>query len=161
MKNTTLNKILIGIIAGLILILISGTISGLSKKESRKPEVLLQQGKAVNLSKPADTEIVSYYEIGSIRILTAQEEAKKNGYVMVVNPWLAYPEGDTVFFEEIARKRGIVKGIVSSYFSAHTREDLLKITEVSVEQELLELINQQFSLGKISDIYFTDYIFLD
>lgn len=162
-KKVKLDYILYAIIIGLLIVLIIGTITGLANKRNSEPEVLLQQGKAVNLSKPANTDIVSYYEIGNIRIVTPSEEPEneQEGCVLVVNPWLSYAEGDTVFYEEIARKRGVIKGICTTYFSERSKEYLLSITETKVEQELMDLINAQLSLGKIQDLYFTDYIFLE
>lgn len=162
-KKVKLDYILYAIIIGLLIVLIIGTIIGLANKRNSEPEVLLQQGKAVNLSKPANTDIVSYYEIGNIRIVTPSEEPEneQEGCVLVVNPWLSYAEGDTVFYEEIARKRGVIKGICTTYFSERSKNHLLSITEQKVEQELIELINAQLSLGKVQDVYFTDYIFLE
>jgi len=162
-KKVKLDYILYAIIIGLLIVLIIGTITGLANKRNSQPEVLLQQGKAVNLSKPANTDIVSYYEIGNIRIVTPSEEPEneQEGCVLVVNPWLSYAEGDTVFYEEIARKRGVIKGICTTYFSERSKNHLLSITEQKVEQELIELINAQLSLGKVQDVYFTDYIFLE
>ena len=162
-KKGKLDYILYAIIIGLLIVLIIGTITGLANKRNSEPEVLLQQGKAVNLSKPANTDIVSYYEIGNIRIVTPSEEPEneQEGCVLVVNPWLSYAEGDTVFYEEIARKRGVIKGICTTYFSERSKNHLLSITEQKVEQELIELINAQLSLGKVQDVYFTDYIFLE
>lgn len=162
-KKVKLDYILYAIIIGLLIVLIIGTITGLANKRNSEPEVLLQQGKAVNLSKPANTDIVSYYEIGNIRIITPSEEPEneQEGCVLVVNPWLSYAEGDTVFYEEIARKRGVIKGICTTYFSERSKNHLLSITETKVEQELIELINAQLSLGKVQDVYFTDYIFLE
>ena len=165
-----LNTVLYSIIIALVIVLIIGTITGLVKKnESPSDEVLLQQGKAINLSAPANTDFVAYYEIGSIRIVTTKNSNNEvnsqndleNTCVLVVNPWVSYAEGDTVFYEEIARKRGVIKGICTTYFSERSKDHLLSITETKVEQELMELINAQFSLGKIQDLYFTDYIFLE
>ena len=165
-----LNNVLYSIIIALVIVLIIGTITGLIKKnESPSDEVLLQQGKAINLSAPANTDFVAYYEIGSIRIVTTKNSNNEvnsqndleNTCVLVVNPWVSYAEGDTVFYEEIARKRGVIKGICTTYFSERSKEYLLSITETKVEQELMELINAHLSLGKIQDLYFTDYIFLE
>lgn len=165
-----LNTVLYSIIIALVIVLIIGTITGLVKKnESPSDEVLLQQGKAINLSAPANTDFVAYYEIGSIRIVTTKklnnevnsQNDLENTCVLVVNPLVSYAEGDTVFYEEIARKRGVIKGICTTYFSERSKEYLLSITETKVEQELMELINAQLSLGKIQDLYFTDYIFLE
>ena len=165
-EKIKLDYILYSIIIGLLIVLLIGTITGLLKKRNSEPEVLLQQGKAVNLSKPANTDVVSYYEIGNIRIVTpsetqSEDDAENKGCVLVVNPWLSYPEGDTVFYEEIARKRGVIKGICPTYFSERSKEHLLSITEKKVEQDLIKLINAQLSLGKVQDVYFTDYIFLE
>ena len=165
-----LNTVLYSIIIALVIVLIIGTITGFVKKnESPSDEVLLQQGKAINLSAPANTDFVAYYEIGSIRIVTTKNSNNEvnsqndleNTCVLVVNPWVSYAEGDTVFYEEIARKRGVIKGICTTYFSERSKEYLLSITETKVEQELMDLINAQLSLGKIQDLYFTDYIFLE
>ena len=165
-----LNTVLYSIIIALVIVLIIGTITGFVKKnESPSDEVLLQQGKAINLSAPANTDFVAYYEIGSIRIVTTKKSNNEvnsqndleNTCVLVVNPWVSYAEGDTVFYEEIARKRGVIKGICTTYFSERSKEYLLSITETKVEQELMELINAHLSLGKIQDLYFTDYIFLE
>lgn len=160
LKNDDLNKILLGIIAGLVLVILAGTVIGLTKKKSQKPEVLISKGKAENLAPPADTNVVDYYDLGKIRIVTAA--MKENfGTPMVINPWLAYPEGDTVFYEELARKRGVIKGIFQKYFTTHTKAELLSSTETTINEELLKEINTQLSLGKILDIYFTDYLFLE
>ena len=165
-----LNTVLYSIIIALVIVLIIGTITGFVKKnESPSDEVLLQQGKAINLSAPANTDFVAYYEIGSIRIVTTKNSNNEvnsqndleNTCVLVVNPWVSYAEGDTVFYEEIARKRGVIKGICTTYFSERSKDHLLSITETKVEQELMDLINAQLSLGKIQDLYFTDYIFLE
>lgn len=175
-----LNTVLYSIIIALVIVLIIGTITGLTKKTEPSPKVLLQQGKAINLSAPANTDFVAYYEIGRIRIVTSktldknsknlntQAESQNNSQsdventcVLVVNPWISYAEGDTVFYEELARKRGVIKGIFTTYFSERSKEHLLSITETQVEQELIELINAQLSLGKVQGVYFTDYIFLE
>ena len=61
----TLDKILLAIIAGLVLVLITGTIVGLSRKKQQTPQKLISEGKAVSLMAPADTTDVTYYEGGS------------------------------------------------------------------------------------------------
>ena len=64
-------------------------------------------------------------------------------------------------FEELARKRLIITGIFTSYFGAYTKVELLSRTEDKIKQDILEQINEQMSLGKISGIYLTDYIFIE
>lgn len=167
MDRTFINKILISIIIGLILVIITGTILVKTQHKNQSPEILLSQGKAVSLMEPADDSVIAYYKLDTIRIITAESMAddkasdESTGTVLVITPWLAYPAGDTVFYEELARKRGVIKGLLTSYFSARTKNQLLEETEVFIEDKLKNQINDTLSLGKISDIYFTDYIFLE
>ncbi len=165
LKFTNFEKILLAIILGLILVIVAGTIIVKTqqkdqKAQSQNSQELISQGKAVSLMAPSDDTQVAYYELGKIRITTKAENADEGGTILLVSPWLAYPAGDTVFYEEIARKSGLVKGIFQTYFSEHTKTQLLQETEPKIEENLKSQINAQLSLGKISDIYFTDYIFL-
>lgn len=161
MKSEQLNKILTVIIALLLFVILVGTIAGLLKKKKQTPEVLIAQGKAVSLMAPASTDEVAYFELGTIRISTAREDSEEGGSVMILSPWLAYPAGDTVFYEELSRKSGSLKGIFQAYFSARTKNQLLSETEEKIVQIIIEEINADLALGKISAIYFTDYLFLE
>jgi len=161
LEFTSFQKILLSIILGLILVIVAGTIMALTGKKNTTPEVLLAQGKAVSLMAPVDDSVIAYYELGRSRIVTKTENTDDLGTVLVIAPYLAYPAGDTVFYEELARKRGLIKGILTSYFQERTKNQLLAETEERIEKVLLEQINEQLALGQISDIYFTDYIFLE
>ena len=159
-NRTLLNKILTLIIAFLLLVIFLGTIFGLLSKKRNTPEVLISQGKAVSLMAPSDTDQVSYFELGTIRISTAGNNSTP-GTILVLSPWVAYPSGDTVFFEELSRKKGAIKGIFSAYFSSRTKNELLSETEEKIEAVIKQEINADLALGQISDIYFTDYLFLE
>lgn len=156
------NRILISIIGFLIAIIFAGTIFGIANKKNNKPEVLISQGKAINLAAPANTDIVEYYQLGTIRIITNPDSKIEDdtGSAFVISPWLAYPMGDTVFYEEIARKQGSIKAIFSQYFAEKTQSQILALGEEKITADLMESINQQLSLGKISEVFFTDFIFL-
>ena len=119
-----------------------------------------------NLNKKLDDKIAAYTGLGTIRCITAPDTTASDeqdlvGTVVVVTPWLAYPEGDTVFYEELARKRMVISSIFTTYFSTRTKVQLLSTTEDKIKAELMSQINEQMSLGKISAIYLTDYIFLE
>lgn len=160
-NHDLLNKILLGIIAGLLLVILAGTIIGLVGKKKNTPEVLISQGKAVSLMAPSDTDEVAYFELGTIRVSCAAADSEESGSIMILSPWLAYPAGDTVFYEELSRKSGSIKGIFQAYFSARTKNQLLTETEERISQIIIEEINADLALGKVSDIYFTDYLFLE
>ena len=161
MKTELLNKILTIIIAVLLLVILIGTITGLVGKKKQTPQVLIAQGKAVSLMAPSDTDEIAYYELGTIRVSTAKDGSEESGSIMVLSPWLAYPAGDTVFYEELFRKSGSLKGIFQAYFSARSKNQLLAETEEKIVDIIMEEINADLALGKISGIYFTDYLFLE
>lgn len=163
MRNEVLlNRILLVIIGVLIALFFIGTIFGVANKKDKTPEVLISQGKAVNLAAPANTDVVEYYQLQTIRIITAVDEKIKDdtGCAFVISPWLAYPMGDTVFYEEIARKQGAIKAIFRQYFAEKTQAQILGLGEESINKELMQKINEQLSLGQIQSIFFTDFIFL-
>jgi hypothetical protein len=79
-----------------------------------------------NLNKKLDDKIAAYTGLGTIRCITAPDtsaadEEDQLGTVVVITPWLAYPEGDTVFYEELARKRMVISGVFTTYFSTRTK----------------------------------------
>lgn len=156
------------VIAGVLVVLIAaGTFIGLVKKGaanvdagSKSAQNLISKGKATALNAPVSDSVTAYFELGTIRLSTAPTK-KDESATLVISPWLSYPTEDDVFYEELAKKRSIIKGLFSSYFSGKTKAQLLGKTEEKITQELIEEINARLSLGKITGINFTDYIFIE
>lgn len=170
MKLPKLSKseiILYSIIAVLVLVILFVTIIGFASKKAAPGKNLRDSDPAPtvreieNLNKGSESKIAAYTGLGTIRCITAPQDEEDIGTVVVITPWLSYPEGDTIFFEELARKRLIISGIFTNYFSSYTKTELLSRTEDKIKEELQNKINEQLSLGKILQIYFTDYIFLE
>ena len=161
MKSSKLDKVLLYIIAGLIFILITGTIVGLISKKNNSVEVLMSEGKLENLVEPIDTDEIAYFELGRMRIIPKLDTDEEVATVMVISPWLSYPSGDTVFYEELSRKQGVIKGVFTTCFSSLTKDEILSLTEEKLINSLIDEINKKLSLGKISNIYYTDYLFLE
>ena len=162
-KTEILNKFLVAIIILLVIVIVTGTlITKLAPKKDASPKELIAQGKAVNLAQPADTSDIAYFELGTLRISTVnKDEENMLGIGMVLSPWLAYPAQDSVFYEELMRKKGLVKSVFQQYFSERTKEEILSQSEESIISTLLTEVNKKLSLGRVSDIYFTDYLFLE
>ena len=164
-----LDKILSIIVIILLITIFAGTVFALlkNKKSFQKQKQLISQGKAVSLMAPKNDNQFSYFNLGSLRVLTKpendslQETEQNMGTVLLVTPWISYPSDDTIFFEEISRKKTVITGIIQDYFSDYSKLELLTQTEVKIEENLIKEINNHLSLGKIQQIYFTDYIFLD
>lgn len=163
-----LDKILSIIVIILLITIFAGTIFALlkNKKSFQKQKQLISQGKAVSLMAPKNDNQFSYFNLGSLRVLTKPEndflqETQNMETVLLVTPWISYPSDDTIFFEEISRKKTVIAGIIQDYFSDYSKLELLTQTEVKIEENLIKEINNHLSLGKIQQIYFTDYIFLE
>ena len=169
LKFSKTDFILLIAIAAILGIILLGTVIGLATKKAAPGKNLRNDDpeptarEIENLNKHSDSPIAAYTGLGTIRCITAPQadNPEDAGTAVVITPWLSYPEDDTVFFEELARKRLIITGIFTSYFNACTKVELLSRTEDKIKQDLVEQINEQMSLGKIEGIYFTDYIFLE
>ena len=169
LKFSKTDFILLIAIAAILGIILLGTVIGLATKKAAPGKNLRNDDpeptarEIENLNKHSDSPIAAYTGLGTIRCITAPQadNPEDAGTAVVITPWLSYPEDDTVFFEELARKRLIITGIFTSYFGAYTKVELLSRTEDKIKQDLMEQINEQMSLGKISGIYLTDYIFLE
>ena len=171
--NLSLNRILIIIIISLCL-LISGVTTGglLSKKASfgknlrnADPEPTVKELESLN--KHSENKVAAYTGIGRIRTSTLAEKNSGSGtddggsaVPIVITPWFSYEESNFELYEELSRKRILITGIISKYFSERTEKELLSTSEEKIKADLLEEINGQLSLGKIQNIYFSDYIFL-
>lgn len=169
MKAETFNKILGAVAAGIAALIIAGTVIAFATKKAEPgknlrdadPEPTPRQIESLN--KKSLEKIDAYNGLGTLRAVTLADPTNPDntGFPVVVTPWFSYPAGDTTFYEELSRKRLIISGIITNYFSLHTKKQLLTLTEETIKSELLEQINSKLSLGKIVQIYFTDYIFLE
>lgn len=171
-KISSFNKTMIILIYTLLGIIIAGTIfSGIKRinsdgenKNTNQPVTLTpvpENTELQSLNKKSEKKISTYTGLGTIRAVTKIEEDEDFGTAIVMTPWFSYTEDDSAFFEELSRKRVPIIGIITNYFSSKTYSQLQKINEEKIKADLLNLINNQLSLGKISQIYFTDFIFLN
>lgn len=175
LKLSKFDYVLTAIIALLMIVIMGVTVVTLATQKGKPgknlrdadPEPTTRE--IENLNKKLDEKIAAYTGLGTIRCITAPEtepnpdnpDGINIGTAVVITPWLAYPEGDTVFYEELARKRILINGIFTNYFAMRTKNQLLAMPEEKIKLDLLNEINSSMTLGKISQVYFTDYIFIE
>lgn len=158
-----LNKILAVILCVIAVAIAGGTIIAFATGTAA-PGVSLR----VRDPSPTDRHVLSknkmaaYTGFSRIRAVTKPASNIENdiGTPLVITPWFTYPENDTAFYEEIARKSGVLQNIIILYFANYTEMELMAKGEDKIKNELLSELNAQLMLGKIPNIYFTDYIFL-
>lgn len=144
MNSQKFNQILIYIIFFLVFIILFGTFFwGLQFRPKTQQNEIFKN------------ETNSYFELGNLRIKT------QDSVLLVVSPYILYPENDVSFFEEISRKKILLKNVIQDYFDSKTKNQIIQIPEEKRESEILILINEKLSLGKISNIYFTNFMFFD
>ena len=80
---------------------------------------------------------------------------------VILAPYFTYEEGDTELNEELNLKMRHFRAIFADYFSAHTQKELTEKGEAEIKAELTEKINSELVLGKIKNLYFSEYIFLN
>lgn len=141
------------IVLGTIAALIAGKRPGLAYRKS-------DSASAAQIK--SGQKQMQFKEFGTLRTrLLPQEGSEEAGSVLLVTPWLSYENDDSAFYEELISKKNLFSSYILEFFSTKTKNQLLSIGEKEIKRLLLERFNSQLSLGKLSAIYFDDYIFLD
>lgn len=165
-NNTKLERILYYIIAAIISLIILVTIvASIVNLVSKKKNQLISDPlptEIESLNKKNGEEMAAFTGISTIRATTlASPDSDENPAILVLSPWFSYPEEDTEFYEELSRKRTLITSIITYYFSSKTKEEIIALPEETIKGDLLTEINGNLSLGKISQLYFTDFIFFE
>lgn len=167
-NNTKLERVLYYIIAGIVVfILLVSAIAGIAKAVNNKKNQLISDPlptEIESLNKKNGEDMAAFTGISTIRatLLSAPDAAEENNpELLVVTPWFSYPAEDTEFYEELSRKRTLITSIITYYFSSKTKQEILALSEDEIKGGLLTEINGNLSLGKISQLYFTDFVFFE
>ena len=163
-KESRLPKILLFVLIGVAVIFILGTVVAFASKKGNLGHAYRHSDpspeKVVNRSRRSSKKLTTT-NLGQMRVSIPGESDGKGKALLVVSPWFAYPEDDIQLFEEISQKDRLIKSLVSTYFSARTKSQLLALGEKKVKDELRSQINEQLVLGDIEALYFDEYIFFD
>lgn len=159
-----LDRILAYIIVFLAVLIVLGTVLSFATKRAGFGKNLRNQDPSPEnisaINKRNGEKDAAFNELGRLRIVTASPSENQAGSTLVVHPWISYPE-DSQFYEELYKKRSVIKSEITSYFSTKTKEQLTRTGEDEIKNQLCDRINQNLSLGKISGLYFTEYIFFE
>ncbi|MGL4981439.1 MAG: hypothetical protein ACRC4W_01040 [Treponemataceae bacterium] len=158
LQFTFFQKILLGIVAFILFIILFGTIFVFLTKKA-------QIGSGLRKTDPSPEQIIKtlnkntsiYSDIGQLRLVTADMPP----ITIILTPYFPYSLEDSAFYEEILQKAKKLKTIFFEYFAHRTKNELLQLGETGIKEEIIALINMEFVLGSISTIYFEDYLFLD
>ena len=103
--------------------------------------------------------MAAFTGISTIRATTLSSPSSTS--ILIITPWFSYPADDTEFYEELSRKRTLITSILTYYFSSKTKDEIIALPEETIKSALLTEINGNLSLGKLNQLYFTDFIFFE
>ena len=146
------------LIAGvLFFLLVLGSIYALVRSPGAGP--LFKLGKSAETAvreRTAQTgETRVFSGLGRLRIPLV------NSSTLILSIAYPYSADDAAFAEELAAKIGDFRTIAIDYFSALPAERVIQFDEDTAKQELLRRLNENLRLGRISELYFSDFMIID
>ncbi|MCL1927985.1 MAG: flagellar basal body-associated FliL family protein [Treponema sp.] len=138
-------KVLIVIIAVLVIILITGTIYGLVKREKpANPPPASETGVEENI----------FSSLGTLRVPTAGNDPE----TVIISIAFPYNKNDRPFAEELASRISWFKTAIFDYLGNFTAEEIETMDTDTINQELLKRFNAELRLGQIRELYITDFM---
>ncbi len=178
----TLNRILAGVCLLILLAIIIGTAIFFATRKARpgidlrRPEPMPTVEEQISRSRAAANQDAggaaqdaspsadgsgAYTSLGQIRATTMADPETATTALVIVEPWFSYISDDVAFAEELDNKRQKIRSIFLQLFASHTFQQLRSMGEAQVKSLLLESINRELIFGKISAIFFEEYLFLE
>ena len=158
MKENSISKInyfLILLFCGILFLIIFVSAYFLFSKPEDKINEYRKVDNPVNLQKSVDYSVFS--DFGRLRTSTADNPQ----IPVVVLPFISYKTENSFLYEELCQKQRKIKTIILQFFTQKTQKELFSMGEEIVKSELLKLINEELTMGKIEALYFEEYIFLE
>jgi flagellar basal body-associated protein FliL len=138
-------RVLSIVAAALVFVLIAGTIIGFAtgsrQRKLDREAIAPGSGTAV------------FTGLGTLRASTAD----KKPAVVVATIAFPYNGGDRAFKEELIRAAPALKAAAIAYFSHKKAEELAPIYEGAVKASLRDALNSLLSLGKVREIWLSDF----
>jgi len=150
--------VLLSITGALVVVLITGTIIGLSRNSdeplisSNRSDRTLQ--KQTSAALPEDDMRV-YNGLGRLRIPLV------NSSTLILSISFPYSQSDVSFTEELAAKINDLRTLSVDYFSNLPEDKLIQINEDDAKREILRRYNAVLRLGRIDVLYFNDMMIID
>lgn len=159
-KINSINKILSIILLALFAVLLFMTITAFISVKIKSKKNLQNSKSSFEVSESKDDTRKVFAGLGRIRCSLKPEGDTNIRCPVVISPWFNYDKNDIQFYEELSKKAPLFKSLISSYFANGTKTHFQKIGEEQVKKEILSILNEHLVLGKIDELFFSEYIFL-
>ena len=98
---------------------------------------------------------ISYSIFTNIGLVTTKTKDVDSNYVVIVEMFLGYSNGDEIIEEELDTKKYVIRDFIKDYFSEKYKSELMPEYEVYLKREILELLNTRLlNSGKVKIILF-------
>jgi len=142
---------ILAVVAGLlVLALVAGTIYGLASG-TRQRKLARESDRAQVSAELAGH--ASFTAIGTVRAKSADAKAA----VVVATIAFPYDSRDKAFADELSRKAPVLKAVAESLLSSRKADDLRPAFEGAVKAALRDAFNSRLSLGKVTEIWLSDF----
>jgi flagellar basal body-associated protein FliL len=146
--NRLIYRFLLGLLAVLALVLIVGSIYGLSLRPAAPPQA--QTGE----TGVAPAHI--FRGLGQIRVSTLEPQPETA--VLFVS--FVYDPMDLAFSEELSLRIRDFREITANYIGSFSAAELRNMNEDYIKTELLHRFNALLRLGRIETLYFIDFMII-
>jgi flagellar basal body-associated protein FliL len=104
--------------------------------------------------------------IGRLRAMLAPSARQKSGSsgggaAVVITIEFPYDDSDKPFFEELSLNVGRFRSVTLDYFASIPVDSPLLTGEPALKQALLSRYNALLYLGKINELYFSEFMLID
>ena len=159
-KINSINKILSIILLALFAVLLFMTITAFISVKIKSKNNLQNSKSSFEISESKDDTLKVFAGLGRIRCSLKPEGDTNVRCPVVISPWFNDDKNDIQFDEEPSKKAPLFKSLISSYFTNGTKTHFQEIGEEQVKKEILSILNEHLVLGKIDELFFSEYIFL-
>jgi len=147
---------LLSIVALLVVLLLTGTIIGLTRQDKTEPLIKFEGApKKAKKTISSEDDIRVFSGLGRLRIPLS------NSSILLLSIAFPYSASDSAFTEELAAKIGDFRTAASTYFSSLPAESIINIDEETAKSEILRMFNESLRLGRIDALYFSDMMVID
>ena len=134
----------------LVLVIATGTIYGFASG-TRQKKLERESDRAQVVADLAGRS--AYTAIGTVRAKSADLKSA----VVVATVAFPYDSGDKGFSEELGRKASVLKAAAISVLSSKKASELAPAYEGSLKAALRDAFNARLSLGKVTEIWLSDF----
>ena len=147
-------KFLTLIVFLLVLVILTGTVIALLRREPPiEEEQIIKKMPAPQLPYVLRDGKAIYSELGQLRALSSDALPA----TIVLNPYLEYDAKNLPLQEELVKKKDLLRKTILSWFAQRTWLNVESLSESDIKKALLEVVNNELSMGSSSSIYFGEF----